>query len=60
MAGQRPREEAEIVIILTRDDRRCLYQVVAPTRETDGSGTGEVDGSDTGCILEKSKSGFLV
>lgn len=60
MAGQRPREEAEIVVVLTRDDGRCLYQVVSPTRETDGAGTGEGDGSGTGCILEKSKSGFLV
>lgn len=34
MAGQRPREEAEIVVVLTRDEGRCLYQVVAPTRET--------------------------
>lgn len=60
MAGQRPRVEAEIVVVLTRDEGRCLYQVVAPTRETDGAGTGEVHGSGTGCILEKSKSGFLV
>lgn len=48
MAGQRPRVEAEIVVVLTRDD------------ETDGAGTGEVQGSGTGCILEKNKSGFLV
>lgn len=58
MAGQRPTGKAAVV--LARDGGRCLCKVVAPTGEMDGAGTGEVGGSGTGCILEKSKSGFLV